>query len=268
MIVRCAVLSVSVVASAAFAGFVTVDISSKVNSNLRTYTGGASYPVGGQVREFGGVPFSIALLGADANSFGVVLLPANNTLTTHSFPVHIVGATRVYTLINSAWGSFGANNGKVEVFGDAGGYAKIDLIQGATIRDHFQGNFQNVLSDPTAFTTRFGNDVLDRQLIVLPAAFRTQTITELRFSGNGGSPGGTGAAFLAGATVQNCAADTNNDGVVDDLDFQIFAAAYNILDCADPTMPAGCPSDLNSDSFVDDADFSIFAAAYDALLCP
>lgn len=65
-----------------------------------------------------------------------------------------------------------------------------------------------------------------------------------------------------------CPGNLNSDSVVDDADFSLFAAAYNILDCADPTMPAGCPADLNKDGFVDDTDFSIFAAAYDALLCP
>jgi len=255
-------------AAPAFAGFTAVNLGAFVNANIRTYTGGTSYPVGGQVRNFGNVPFTLALLGADANSFGAVQLPANNTLTVRSFPVSISGATHVYTLINSAWGSFGANNGKVEVFGSAGAYAKMDLIQGTNIRDHFQGNFQNVLSDPSVFTSRFGNDVLDRQVIVLPAAFRTQTVIELRFSGNGGNPSGTGAAFLAGATFRNCPADLNNDGMVDDTDFTVFIVAYNLLDCSDPTMPSGCPSDFNGDGFVDDSDFIVFAAAYNELLCP
>ena len=71
-----------------------------------------------------------------------------------------------------------------------------------------------------------------------------------------------------GGAAAACTGDLNNDNQVDDADFQIFAAAYNILDCADPTMPAGCPADLNSDGFVDDADFSLFAVAYDALVCP
>ncbi|MBY0111216.1 MAG: hypothetical protein K2Y21_00235 [Phycisphaerales bacterium] len=65
-----------------------------------------------------------------------------------------------------------------------------------------------------------------------------------------------------------CPADLNDDTVVDDADFVIFAAAYNILDCADPAMPSGCPADLNADLFVDDADFVFFANAYDELLCP
>lgn len=65
-----------------------------------------------------------------------------------------------------------------------------------------------------------------------------------------------------------CAGDLNSDGFVDDSDFVSFAGAYNTLDCADPTMPAGCPADLNFDGFVDDSDFVLFAAAYDTLVCP
>ncbi|MFN9971646.1 MAG: hypothetical protein ACK58T_17330, partial [Phycisphaerae bacterium] len=62
--------------------------------------------------------------------------------------------------------------------------------------------------------------------------------------------------------------DLNADGFVDDDDFVLFAAAYSILDCADPAMPPGCPSDLDHDGFVDDSDFVLFAAAYESLLCP
>ncbi|MBY0112375.1 MAG: hypothetical protein K2Y21_06105 [Phycisphaerales bacterium] len=64
-----------------------------------------------------------------------------------------------------------------------------------------------------------------------------------------------------------CPADLNNDGLVDDADFSIFVVAYDILDCADPTMPPSCPADLNSDALVDDADFQIFVVAYNAVLC-
>jgi hypothetical protein len=65
-----------------------------------------------------------------------------------------------------------------------------------------------------------------------------------------------------------CLGDLFRDGLVDDSDFQIFAPAYDILDCADPAMPVGCPADLNKDGVVDDADFSIFVVAYDELVCP
>jgi len=70
------------------------------------------------------------------------------------------------------------------------------------------------------------------------------------------------------ASLSVCGADLACDGLVDDSDFVIFAQSYNILDCADPSMPAACPADINGDGFVDDSDFVLFAAAYDALLCP
>lgn len=66
----------------------------------------------------------------------------------------------------------------------------------------------------------------------------------------------------------SCAGDFNLDGFVDDSDFVMFAFSYNVLLCAESSMPIGCRADLNSDGFVDDVDFMIFAAAYGALLCP
>lgn len=65
-----------------------------------------------------------------------------------------------------------------------------------------------------------------------------------------------------------CPCDFNHDGLVEDLDFQIFLAAYNILDCTDSQMPPGCTADLNGDNVVEDLDFQIFLAAYNELLCP
>lgn len=65
-----------------------------------------------------------------------------------------------------------------------------------------------------------------------------------------------------------CFADLNNDGLVDDADFVLFLASYNVLDCADPTMAIGCPGDLNFNRVVDDADFVLFLSAYNELLCP
>ncbi|MFO0859789.1 MAG: hypothetical protein U0570_04470 [Phycisphaerales bacterium] len=79
----------------------------------------------------------------------------------------------------------------------------------------------------------------------------------------------TSASFtFSAAATDVCSGDLNNDDLVDDADFAIFAPAYNTLDCYDATMPAGCPADLNDDALVDDADFVIFAQGYDALLCP
>ncbi|MBY0113102.1 MAG: hypothetical protein K2Y21_09785 [Phycisphaerales bacterium] len=81
------------------------------------------------------------------------------------------------------------------------------------------------------------------------------------------SSANAGFTLNAGTRAATCPGDLNADGFVDDADFSIFAAAYNLLDCADPAMVPGCPADLNNDGLVDDADFTVFAPAYDALLC-
>ena len=65
-----------------------------------------------------------------------------------------------------------------------------------------------------------------------------------------------------------CPADLNADSLVDNTDFVLFANAYAIFDCADPSMPPGCPSDFNADGGVDNTDFVAFALAYNEFLCP
>ncbi len=67
-------------------------------------------------------------------------------------------------------------------------------------------------------------------------------------------------------TRSDCFADLDRSWpfLVDDSDFQLFAAAYD-LTIAPPANPL---ADLNNDGIVDDADFSLFAVAYDALVCP
>ncbi|MGH7245042.1 MAG: hypothetical protein ACREJD_16625 [Phycisphaerales bacterium] len=81
-------------------------------------------------------------------------------------------------------------------------------------------------------------------------------------------PFATGGSYSHAAgfwwTVGNCPADFNSDGLVDDLDFQIFIVSYNEL----VIPPANPVCDLNADNLVDDADFQIFVPAYNALVCP
>lgn len=65
-----------------------------------------------------------------------------------------------------------------------------------------------------------------------------------------------------------CHGDLNFDNLVDDVDFQRFAVAYDILGCAQPGMPQGCPADFNNDGVVDDFDFQMFVVSYNDLICP
>ena len=71
-----------------------------------------------------------------------------------------------------------------------------------------------------------------------------------------------------GGEVSTCPADSNRDGMVDDSDFVVFVAGYNLLACDDSDMAPGCPADLTGDGAVDDADFVVFVGAYNALVCP
>lgn len=79
---------------------------------------------------------------------------------------------------------------------------------------------------------------------------------------------GASLQFCSGAPYAPCKGDLNGDAMVDDADFTAFVGSYNILDCADPVMPAGCPADLDGDGVVDDLDFIGFVSAYNALVCP
>ena len=163
-----------------------------LNADLRVSLGGAAYvPLFPGVQNWTSVPFQLAVSAAGNTSFidGVL-----------DIPVDVFGVTQAYTLINSAFGTFGANNGSVEFCGTSAQY-KVDLIQGQNIRDHLNNVFNNVI-DGTSAVPAFvdGWARLDQQNYTLPAAFATQTLVSMRFTGiNLGNPGGS--AFINAATV-------------------------------------------------------------------
>lgn len=70
------------------------------------------------------------------------------------------------------------------------------------------------------------------------------------------------------AVLRLCAGDLTSDGIVDDRDFERFAAAYDTLDCGAAEMEPDCPADLDGNGSVEDADFGVFVLSYDAVLCP
>lgn len=113
----------------------------------------------------------------------------------------------------------------------------------------------NLSSNPTA-NTDFGHTLTlatDRPVFTVPAGYTVNS----------------SQALIANNSFKRpCPADLNSNGVVDDNDFQIFAVAYDILDCADPAMPAACPADLDRSAAVDDADFQRFVLAYNEVVCP
>lgn len=191
-------LAISFAASATpvVAEYITVDISSQFNSDLRSATGGSQYPIPPTTISVGGVPFDLEPLANIADSLGVALSPVGPYELV--FPVNQPDAVALYTLINSGFGTFGANNGLVEAIGTAGAYASFDLIQGTNIRDHFQNVYNNIVG-PDIQSAVYGSVRLDRQVLLLPASFQGQTLTEIRITGTAGNP--SGEPFVAAITV-------------------------------------------------------------------
>jgi hypothetical protein len=126
------------------------------------------------------------------------------------------------------------------------------------------GSFQSVVSGANGrfSASNIGSATISITGITKGPALQFRAIVSDACSGLGNGPISDVATLSAcGADVANC------DGLVDDLDFQVFVVSYDILDCADPAMPAQCSSDLNNDGFVDDQDFQLFVVAYDTLIC-
>ncbi|MBP9903651.1 MAG: hypothetical protein KBH45_19515, partial [Verrucomicrobia bacterium] len=190
-----------------------IDLNSKANANLRTYPNGTNYPFGGSQFTVAGVPFSLARLGGNSTTMGVVQ-GANPSgaagAFSHTFAVPPgTHATVLYALVNTAWGQVFQNQGRIIVTGTGGETATLFLTEGFNLRDHDNRNFVNTLSDalvvPTYFlngapTTQSSQSRLDRQELLLPAPFVGDTIASITFEGLAqGNPGGS--AFLAGLTL-------------------------------------------------------------------
>jgi hypothetical protein len=189
------------------AQFLELNISADCNQNLQTFTDGNDYPLGGTQIDIGGVPFGLSLLDNTPDTTGIVETPADNQSYTFTVPSGTC-ATILYTLMSTAWGESGMDEGCMVVTGSHGETATLDLTEGVNIRDHYNGYFVNSLSDSTVNSTCFNNHSqnstgpvrLDRQELVLPSCFDGDTIASITFDGidhgeRGGDP------FLAGMTL-------------------------------------------------------------------
>lgn len=200
------------------AEFNTVDISSQFTTDLRNAFGGSQYPVAPTTISVGDVPFDLKPLANTSNSLGIVLSPLGPYNLV--FTVNQPNAVAVYTLINSGFGTFGANNGLVEAIGSGGAYASFDLVQGTNIRDHVQNVYNNTVG-PDIQTAVYGSARLDRQVLLLPESFQGHTLTEIRLSGTAGNP--SGVPFVAAITVEvPKPGDFDRNGFVNGRDFLLW----------------------------------------------
>jgi hypothetical protein len=188
----------------AFASDISISIESLTNADIRTYTGGANYPVAPTSISVATIPFGLVTDQGAANTLGVIQTPGGSS--TFTINTSVVDPTTIYTLMNSAFGASGANIGSIEFKGSGGSDALFQIVEGNNIRDHFNDGFNNVASNivPNAFLSgsqnSSGPDRLDMQTFVLPASFSSDTLTQIIFSGsNAGNP--QGEAFLAAVTA-------------------------------------------------------------------
>ena len=180
----------------ASATFVSVALPT-VNNDIRTYTDGSAYeplyPTSSQT--LGGIPFQFQTVGNGNDVF------IGGTLT---MPVSIGNAGTVYTLINTAFGSYGQNVGSITFNASGGLTYTVQLVEGVNVRDHYYDGFVNTTTDPNTTENVWGsgdpgNAHLDMQTFVLPVAFDSATLTSIVFDSTGDNT--TGEPFLAGVTV-------------------------------------------------------------------
>jgi hypothetical protein len=202
------VASLACSAAPARADLFTVPLTTPpLNNDIRMNPDGAFYPSAPTTLTIGGVPFDLRPLDAAPNTLGVGFLgsPAD---TPFDIKTNFVGATTVYTLINSGFGQAPFTVGTVEFKGANGSDVTFDLTEGFNIRDHFFSTFNNTVTDPTIVTATFGpgglfnEDRLDRQTFVLPASFANDTLTDIIFAPTAFTGDPAGEPFLAAVTVE------------------------------------------------------------------
>lgn len=166
----------------------------------------------------------------------------------------------------------GPNNQRGVVRWTAPGAGNADIfihIGGITIDPDFASTDIAILNNASvlASSSSYNNGSRYSYYARVPVA-QGDTIDLSQGFGTNGSYLNDSTAFRFTVALNQCIADLNADGAVDDSDFSVFVPAYNLLDCADPAMSIGCIADINHDGFVDDADFAFFVVAYNTLICP
>jgi len=183
------------------------------NARLQTFGGpgaaGSSYPEGNV--NLGGIAFSIpagtGVLNVWDSETAVVPGPNPHTLVV---PVNLFGVQNVYTLVNTIWGTTTPGLASIQFNGSLGASYTFNLVGNNDMRDFLFNVFTNSINNTTTTNvfnagSGFGNAVrLDMQTIALPAAFQTQTLTDVTFIDNGTE--GLQRIFVSGISVSTIAA--------------------------------------------------------------
>jgi hypothetical protein len=181
--------------------YIKVDLP-EYNHSLNNMTSGGAYGIGGDyVSLNGGVPFTIA---DGTNGTYNIWHSVDSVSHVLGIQTNAYGVDKVHTFINTWWGSYGANIGTVSFLGSGGATYSVDLVMGLNVRDHYQGVYVNeILSPMTSLAYSPGAGViLDRQEIILPDSFKTQTLVNITFTDTNLSNQSNGKFFLTALTLE------------------------------------------------------------------
>jgi hypothetical protein len=210
----CSLIAIAFAAASAHAGEIPIDISSLANKPW-TFSGapggayiynGNTFPIGAQ--NFGGVPFAIP---TGPNNYWNAAAAANfgSGVVSLNIPVGVYGVTSAFTLLNTFWGWAGPTAYLYVTFtGSDGATETVPLVGDVNVRDYNNdGNTNTINNTSTIQVWQNGlGQRLDRQEYVLPAAFRTQTLTSVTITDTGNQGNGTNGsrAVFSSLTVSTC----------------------------------------------------------------
>jgi len=175
-------------AGASLGAYIPIDFSSSHNISVQR---NQFFPQSGTFN-LGGVPFSIPADGPNGwgsgNGAGGAF--SNNGQWILDINVGVFGATEVFTLINTDWGTTAGGRMLVEFFGSDGAYYQKDLRGNTDIRD-WNLFFTNRINNTTTTNVvsispgKDGSpDVMDMQLFDLPLNFADEILTNIRITDN------------------------------------------------------------------------------------
>lgn len=264
-----ALLTNAFIAATANAQFVTVDLATLRNVGPPGINP-TTHPTGPQ--EYGCVPFAMPASAATDQLYmwwaGVG--PGPNPVTL-SIPLSLAGVDKVYTIMNTAWGSATPNLLFIDFIGSGGAMQTFELRGNRDIRDHHTNFFTNAINNTTtvnAWENGLGQR-LDRQAFDLSADFLDETLVTIRIRDFGGT--NFSRAFIVAVTAElgqpTTPGDMNCDGFITVGDIGGFVLALTDL-CAYFDQFPNCEdgnADVNGDGFVSVGDIGAFVALLTSL---
>jgi len=168
-------------ASSAMAMFVPVDFYSQATDRYSTFSAAAT---AGGAQTLGGVDFVFPTTGNDVwRTFSL----GGGTHVLNVTGLNVSRATALHSLFNLDWGQVGGEYLRVEVFGTNGAYFSKFLVGGTDVRDRQDTiNWANTINGTTSVNVRYVAPArIDKQEMVLPSSFLTETVTAIRVTDSG-----------------------------------------------------------------------------------